>query len=159
MADHVTDRNATKPNDQDQLRGGTQGGGAPPTTVGSQSGGTNSIAPAGGSQIDRGPASPPGGGHPPHAGGTRTESRHEPEELFEGSRKPSHATAKQRARDDADADTTHGLPAAPGNPKQHDETDPTGQAHSAGAFTTDGSLKHGGGHRDDRNPEPPGRKD
>src|SRR5207249_6576164 len=57
------------------------------------------------------------------------------------SRKPSHAVAKQKARDAADADTTPGLPAAPSNPKQHDQTDPTGRSHSDGASVTEGSLR------------------
>lgn len=128
---------------KDQLKGGTEGGaGAPQTNVGGPSGGTNSLQPAGPSQPEKGPAAPPGGA-PKQSGGTWTASRSEPEELFEGSRKPSHAVAKQKARDDADTDTTHGLPAAPGNPRQHDETDPTGQSHSAGAAVTKGSTAKG----------------
>jgi hypothetical protein len=110
-----------------------------PPPVGGPSGGTNSLSPSGASQPDQGSAAPPGGASP-RSGGTRTDSRSEPEELFEGSRKPSHAVAKQKARDDADADTTHGLPASPGHPKQHDETDPTGQSNSAGAAVTKGST-------------------
>ena len=75
--------------------------------------------------------------------GKQSESRDEPEELFEGSRKPSHAVAKQKARDDADVDTTHGLPPAPGNPRQQDETDPTGQTQSTHAAVPPRSTKEG----------------
>jgi len=75
--------------------------------------------------------------------GTRTESRNEPEELFEGSRKPSHAVAKQKVRDDADVDTTPGLPPPPGNPRQHDETDPTGQTRSTHPAVPPRSTKEG----------------
>jgi hypothetical protein len=49
--------------------------------------------------------------------------------------------AKEKARDAAHVDTTHGVPAAPGNPRQQDQTDPTGQADSDGAFVTEGSLE------------------
>jgi hypothetical protein len=142
MKDQKRDQNPPPPAGENQngLRGGTQGGEPSPTPdIGGRSGGTNSLSPTGASQPDQGPASPPGGA-PPQSGGTRTDSRDEPEELFEGSRKPSHATAKQRARDDADVDTTHGQPPAPGNPKQHDETDPTGQSHSTGAAVTKAST-------------------
>lgn len=143
MADELVDHNATPTDPNDPLRGGTQGGArARLVGVGGPSGGTNSISAQGHNHVDR-PAH--------HGGGNRTEDRYEPEELFDGTRKPSHAAAKQRARDDADVDTTSGIPAAPANPKQHDETDPTGRTHSSGAFTTDGSLAAGtGGHRDDR---------
>jgi hypothetical protein len=141
----MADKNTKDPNAaQDQLRGGTEGGGnaANLPNVGGPAGGTNSISPQGGNHVGR---------PEQHGGGTRTESRHEPEELFDGSRKPSHAAAKQTARDDADVNTTSGIPSAPGNPKQHDETDPTGQSRSSGAFTTDGSLKSGtGGHKQDK---------
>ena len=89
------------------------------------------------------PTSDPGGAI---QRGSRSSSRSDPEELFERSRHPSPAVAKEWARDGAVANTTHGLPSAPGNPKQHDETDPTGQSHSDTAFTTDGSLTQGGGH-------------
>src|SRR5439155_1375738 len=162
MANNTTDQNATPADPNDPLRGGTQGGGAGPlTSVGGPSGGTNSISPSGSSQIDRRPEGSPAA-QPERSGGTKTGSRNEPEELFEGvrkpsqaepkqkaqslagSRKPSHAVAKQKARDDADVDTTHGLPAAPANPKQHDQTDPTGQSHSDGASTTEGSLTDNG---------------
>jgi len=112
-------QNANTTQETDELRGGTQGGGnAPLANTGTPPGGTNALTATGGSH--------PTGGAVQHSGGTRTESRNEPEELFEGSRKPSHATAKQRARDEADVDTTHGLPAAPGNPRQQEETDPNG---------------------------------
>lgn len=134
MSDKKRDQNATPPaDDQSGLRGGTQGGGnAGLANTGTPTGGTNALTPAGGSH--------PTGGAAKHSGGTRTDSRSEPEELFEGSRKPSHAVAKEKARDDANVDTTHGLPAAPGNPKQHDETDPTGESNSAGAAVTKGST-------------------
>src|SRR4051812_36711473 len=108
----------------DELRGGTDasGTGGRLANVGGPSGGTNSLNPSGASQPDAGPAAPPGGA-PHRSGGTRTDDRNEPEEMYEGSRKPSHAVAKQKARDRADVDTTHGLPAAPGNPRQQEETD------------------------------------
>lgn len=146
MADQAKSQNATPTNDQDQLRGGTQGGGSPATrpAVGGPSGGTNSISPTGASQPDRGPAAPPGGG-PPERHGQFTHDRRDAEAAFEGgSRKPSAAVAKQVGRDAADVDTTSGIPSAPGNPKQHDQTDPTGQSHSDGAFTTEGSLRKDG---------------
>ena len=155
MASKPTDPNTT-PAADDGLRGGTQGGGTPAPTVGGVPGGTNSLSPVGPVHVER-PAK--------QSGSTRTASRGEPEELFEAarepshaeakqnrrasprrppsgrSRKPSHAVAKQKARDAADADTTPGLPAAPSNPKQHDQTDPTGRSHSDGASVTEGSLR------------------
>jgi hypothetical protein len=134
-----TNRKSSK----NKLRGGTQGGATTPaTTVGGTSGGTNSLSPAGASEPDRGPAAPPSGA-PPRSRGTRNASRGDPEELFEGTRKASPDVAKQKARDAADTDTTHGLPAAPGNPRQHDETDPTGQSFSSGAAVTKGSTAEG----------------
>ena len=98
MANKTTDQNATPANDQqDALRGGTQGGGAGPLTgVGGPSGGTNSIAPSGSSQIDRRPEGSPAG-HNGRSGGTKTGSRNETEELFEGVRKPKRAEPKQPA--------------------------------------------------------------
>lgn len=122
MAHNHTHNPPTPEDAPDQLRGGTQGGGHPPANVGMPSGGTNSLTPAGGSH--------PSGGAVQHSGGTKTESRGEPQELFEGSRKPSPAVAKERARDAADVDTTHGFPAAPGNPRQQEETDPQGTGQS-----------------------------
>lgn len=138
MSDNKRDQNPPPPADQGGFRSGTQGGGGT-QNIGGPSGGTNSLSPSGASQPDQGPAAPPGGA-PPRSGGTRTDSRSEPEELFEGSRKPSHAVAKEKARDAANVDTTHGLPAAPGNPKQQDETDPTGESNSTGAAVTKGST-------------------
>lgn len=105
-----------KPAADDNLKGGTGPGKAPEPNVGMPPGGTNSLTPAGGSH--------PTGGAVRHSGGTRTDDRFEPEELYEGSRKPSPAVAKEKARDDADVDTTHGFPPAPGNPAQWAETDP-----------------------------------
>ena len=145
MPDQSKSQNAERADEQDQLRGGTQGGGsAPLTTVGGPSGGTNSISPTGASQRDRGPESPPGGA-PPKSGGQFTNDRRDAEAALEGgSRHPSAAVAKQVGRDAADVDTTSGIPSAPSNPKQHDQTDPTGQSHSDGAFTTEGSLRKDG---------------
>jgi hypothetical protein len=137
MSNNTTDPNHG-PGGDDPLQGGTQHMGAAGNlaNVGGQPGGTNALTPAGGSH--------PEDGHPgPRSGGTRTESQNEPEELFEGSRKPSHAVAKQKARDDADVDTTGGLPPAPGNPRQQDETDPTGQTHSTHAVVPPLSTKEG----------------
>jgi hypothetical protein len=137
-------KDATPAGAQDELRGGTQTGGAnPQPNMGATTGGTNSLSPVGASQPDKGPAAPPGGAAQ-RSGGTRTDSRNDPEELFEGTRKPSPAIAKERARDGAHVETTHGVPAAPGNPKQHDETDPTGQSNSAGAAVTKGSTAQKG---------------
>ena len=73
--------------------------------------------------------------------GTHGGSTGDPEDAFQGSRHPSPAVAKEVARDAAHADTTHGVPSAPANPKQHDQTDPTGQSHSDGASVTKGSLQ------------------
>ncbi len=155
MADKARDRNQTPAGGQGGLKGGTQGGGAGPlTNVGGPSGGTNSVSPTGGSQPDRGPAAPPGGA-PPDQRGTANQAKHDAEAAFEdGTRKVSASVAKQVGRDAADVDTTSGLPSAPGNPKQQDETDPTGQSNSEGAFTTRGSLKDG-----ERGPNPRMRHD
>src|SRR5439155_11328885 len=72
MANKTTDQNATPVDPNDPLRGGTQGGAhAPLTSVGGTPGGTNSISPQGNTYIDR---------PEQHGGGTRTESRDEPEE-------------------------------------------------------------------------------
>lgn len=113
MADNkLTDHNATPVDDKDALRGGTQGGRPDPIAqVGSMPGGTNAISPAGSSEfVDK----------PAHAGdGTRTDSREDSEELFEGTRKPSHAEAKQRARDDANVDTAARTPHGAGEPRAH----------------------------------------
>src|SRR3954468_12174063 len=76
--------------------------------------------------------------------GTRGGSAGNAEDAFQGSRHPSAAVAKQVARDAADVDTTSGIPSAPANPRQHDQTDPTGQSHSTGAQTTEGSLRKDG---------------
>lgn len=73
--------------------------------------------------------------------GTRGGSTGDAEDSFQGSRHPSPAVANPVGRDAADVDTTNGIPSAPANPKQHDQTDPTGQSHSDGAFVTEGSLK------------------
>jgi hypothetical protein len=116
---NTTRANNAQDTDQDQLRGGTQGGGAPPTNVGGPSGGTNSVSPTGASQPDRGPAAPPGGGVPDQRG-TANEAKQDAEAAFEDghmqpspqakSRRPSATEAKQWARDDANADTTPGTP-------------------------------------------------
>ncbi|WP_439631256.1 hypothetical protein [Gemmata sp.] len=122
MAHDHTPPAATPGDTQDELRGGTQGGNRPPANVGMPAGGTNSLSATGGSH--------PSGGAVEHGRGTRSDSRGEPQELFEGSRRPSPAVAKERARDAADVDTTHGFPAAPGNPRQLEETDPQGTGQS-----------------------------
>jgi hypothetical protein len=105
-----------KPAGGDELKGGTEPGNAPEPNVGTQPGGTNALTPAGGSH--------PTNGAVEQSGGTRTDDRYEPEELYEGTRKPSPAVAKEKARDGADVDTTHGFPPAPGNPEQWTETQP-----------------------------------
>ncbi len=115
----VTDRNATKANADDPLRGGTQGGGSGALPhVGSVSGGTNSISPTGESQTDRGPAGSPAG-RPEERHGTYTDSRLDAEDAFEGSRHASEAVAKQRGRDAADADTAPRTPHGAGEPRHH----------------------------------------
>jgi len=105
-----TDQNATPhPAEGDMLQGGTQGGGKSSVQVGGVPGGTNSISPAGPVQSDR----------DYDTGGTRTDSREDAEELFEGSRKPSESEAKQHARDAADAPTAARSPHGAGEPRHH----------------------------------------
>ena len=126
-------KNDNAPAGDDALRGGTEGGGnASLANQGTPPGGTNALTPSGGSHA--------GNAAEKHSGGTRTDDRFEQEEMDIGARKPSAAVAKEKARDRADVDTTHGFPAAPGNPRQQDETDPTGQSHSTGAQVTEAST-------------------
>lgn len=110
--DKTIDHNATPVDENDPLRGGTQGGRAGDNVrVGSLPGGTNTVSPAGsGEYIDR---PHPGGG------GNRTGDREEPESAFEGTRKVSAAEAKQWARDEADADTAPRTPHGAGEPRDH----------------------------------------
>jgi len=105
----MADANNTRPDDQ--LDGGTQAHGAGNLrSVGGPTGGTNSLSPQGGSQIDRGPESPPDGRKPDQRG-TNNLAKQDAEAAFEdGTRKPSATEAKQWARDDADVDTTAGTP-------------------------------------------------
>jgi hypothetical protein len=105
----------TNTDGDDQLKGGTQGGG-----------GARNVQvdpPAGVSQPDQGPASPPGGA-PPQSGGTRNDAQTDPEDIFEGSRKRSQSEAKQRARDEADAPTQPRTPHGAGEPRHH-QIEPT----------------------------------
>ncbi len=133
--------NKAKPKRADdpvEPKGGLEGGTVseprgPLINVGGVSGGTNSLSPVGGVHV--GNANEYGSG--PHTGNQGGDIEQE----FDGSRKPSPSVTKQEARDAAHVDTTAGLPAAPGNPKQHNETDPTGRSHSDGASVTKGSLR------------------
>lgn len=90
-------------NKQDDLKGGTEGGGgAAQPNVGGPTGGTNSLSPTGPVQPDRGP---------PDQRGTANQAKQDAEAAFEDrSRHPSATEAKQWARDDADVNTTPGTP-------------------------------------------------
>jgi hypothetical protein len=110
MADKQnTDRDVKKADGNDALRGGTEGGAPPHVAVGGPTGGTNSISPVGQVQSDRDTS----------GGGTRTGSREDAEDLFEGSRKPSESEAKQHGRDEADAPTAARSPHGAGEPRYH----------------------------------------
>jgi hypothetical protein len=112
----LTPQNADENN---PLRGGTQTGGQPaPLQVGGTSGGTNSVSPTGASQNDLGPAAPPSGPTPERRG-IRTGARDDAEAIFDTSRHQSESTAKQFARDEADADTQPGTPHRASEPRHH----------------------------------------
>lgn len=98
MAEKRTDQNA------DQLRGGTGGEGTVPPAQDAGPGTHN--------------AAPPRAGNP-GSRGTRTDSRDDPESAFEGSRHRSQADIKQRARDEADADTQPRTPHGASEPRHH----------------------------------------
>lgn len=120
---------ADQSTDKDALHGGTDpivGEQSKLSNVGGPSGGTNSVSPVG--EVNRRDSDVFGGG---------------PRTAENETRRVSPAVAKQFARDGADVDTTNGLPAAPGNPVQQDETDPTGQTKSTHASVTRGSTARG----------------
>lgn len=105
----------------DQLRGGTQGGGVTPFSPndhGGTGGSPNSGSPAG-TTHDTGSVGGDGKGR-----GTLTGSRSDAEEtLGDGSRHQSQGTAKQFARDAADVDTEPGTP--DGGLNRHHQIHPT----------------------------------
>ena len=106
------------PDTADDLRGGTQGGGATPAAPGGAPGGTNAISPTGSA---RPLGHPP---EPPTADKAGAE-RQDPHRAVEGGRtRPSPGAAAQRARDEADVEGSRsGFDE--GNPRQIPPDAPT----------------------------------
>jgi hypothetical protein len=124
-----TSGSANPSTDSNKLHGGAEhivGEQSALTNVAGPHGGTNSVSPVG--VVNRLNPDVFGDG---------------PRNAENESRTASPEVAKQWARDAANVDTTNGLPSAPGNPVQHDETDPTGLAHSKHAAVTKGSTSKG----------------
>lgn len=107
------------PNDpkKDDLRGGTQGGGAPLVDTDNPPGGTNALTPAGGShQAGRAP-------EPPTGDKAAAERQDATGAVSGGRTKPSPDVAAQNARDDADVSgSTSGVDAD--SPRQIPEDAP-----------------------------------
>jgi hypothetical protein len=107
-------------NNDDNLRGGTQGGGATAAQpqIANAPGGTNSLSPSGS-------ARPLGRVPEPPTGDKFSAGRQDPQRaLGDGPTKESESAAKQRARDDANVEgSTSGIDE--GNPRQIPEDAPT----------------------------------